>query len=290
MAQAFAQLGSQVVLVESNPCILSREDPAAAGIIQQALQRDGVQVHGGSQNLSIQTGTETRLRFNTDDAQHDLPIDKLLVAVGRTPNVDDLNLAQVGVATSEYGVQVNPRMQTTNRMIYAAGDVCSRYRFTHAADFMARLVIQNSLFWGRQKSSSLVIPWCTYTTPELAHVGLSTQQAEAEGVKIDTYTRHFSQVDRAILAGQDQGFVKVHTAAGSDRIVGATIVAEHAGDLIAPITLAMTHGLGLGKIGNTIHPYPTQAEAIRQLGDQYNRTRLTPTIQWLFKKWLAWTR
>jgi len=187
-------------------------------------------------------------------------------------------------------VKVNERMQTTNSRIYAAGDICSPFQFTHAADFMARIVIQNALFMGRKKSASLVIPWCTYTSPEIAHVGLYEGQAEQQGIEVDTFVQEFHDVDRAILDGEDEGFVKVHVKKGTDKIVGATIVAGRAGDMISEITLAMTHGLGLKQIGSTIHPYPTQTEAIRKLGDQYNRLRVTPFVKWLFNKWLAWTR
>ena len=155
---------------------------------------------------------------------------------------------------------------------------------------MARIVIQNALFKGRAKSTSLVIPWCTYTSPEIAHVGLYENQAKDQGIEVDTYFQQFSDVDRAILENEENGFVKVHVKKGTDQIVGATIVAGHAGDLISEITLAMTHGLGLKKIGSTIHPYPTQADAIRRLGDQFSRTRLTPLVKSLFNKWLAWTR
>jgi len=176
---------------------------------------------------------------------------------------------------------INDWMQTTNPKIYAAGDICSKYQFTHAADFMARIVIQNALFavgpFGKKKMSDLVIPWATYTSPEIAHVGLYEHDAKEQGIAIDTYIQHFSDVDRAILEGEEDGFVKVVTKAGTDTILGATIVAQHAGDMIPQLTMAITQGIGLAKIGATIHPYPTQAEAIRKLGDQFNRTRLTPT-------------
>ena len=212
------------------------------------------------------------------------------MAVGRAPNVENLNLEAVGVEYDRKGVKVNDRMRTTNPRIYAAGDICSPYQFTHAADFMARIVIQNALFKGRARSSSLVIPWCTYTSPEIAHVGLHENQAEEKGIEVDSFVQQFGDVDRAILEGNDEGFVKIHVKKGTDQIVGATIVARNAGDMISEITLAMTHGLGLKRIGSTIHPYPTQAEAIRKLGDQFNRTRLTPFVKSLFQKWLAWTR
>ncbi len=213
------------------------------------------------------------------------------MAVGRAPNVENLGLDAAGVRyDAKIGVYVNDRLQTSSPRIYAAGDVCSQYKFTHAADFMARIVIGNALFFGRSKLSALTIPWCTYTSPELAHVGLTETEAEKQGIAIDTYTQEFAEVDRAILAGETEGFVRIHTQKGKDKILGATIVAANAGDMIGEVSLAMTHGLGLKKIAAAIHPYPTEAEAIRKIGDQYNRTRLTPFVKSLFEKWLDWTR
>jgi len=185
---------------------------------------------------------------------------------------------------------VNDRLQTTNRRIFAAGDVCSRFKFTHAADFMARIVIQTALFLGRRKASALTIPWCTFTSPELAHVGSTAEDAANEGIETDTFTQQLKGVDRAILDGGTEGFVKIHVKKGTDKIVGATVVAEDAGDMIGSLSIAMTVGVGLGKIANSIHPYPTQAEAMRKAGDIYNRTRLTPFVKSLFEKWLAWNR
>jgi pyruvate/2-oxoglutarate dehydrogenase complex dihydrolipoamide dehydrogenase (E3) component len=205
--------------------------------------------------------------------------------------VEGLNLEQVGV---EYdlrsGVKIDDHLRTTNPNIFACGDICFPYKFTHTADFQARIVIGNALFKGRSKASKLTIPWCTYTSPEIAHVGLYESEAEKQGIPIDTFEQQFAHVDRAILDGEDEGFVKVHVKKRTGTIVGATIVAAHAGDLISEITLAMVGGLGLKTIGSVIHPYPTQADAIRKLGDLYNRTRLTPLVKFLFKRWLAWTR
>jgi pyruvate/2-oxoglutarate dehydrogenase complex dihydrolipoamide dehydrogenase (E3) component len=290
MAQAFTQLGSEVFLVETTHGILPREDRDAAEIVQQSISRSGVKLLCCGKNLEIKNDGGIRLTVESHGQGYDETIDKLLVSVGRSPNVENLNLESVGVEYDKKGVKVSDTMQTTNPMIYAAGDICSPYQFTHAADFMARIVIQNALFKGRKKSSSLVIPWCTYTTPEIAHVGLYEGQAKEKGIEVDTFVQELREVDRAILEGEDDGFVKVHVKKGTDTIVGATIVASHAGDMISEITLAMTHGLGLSKIGSTIHPYPTQAEAIRKLGDQYNKTRLTPFVKKLFSKWLQWTR
>jgi pyruvate/2-oxoglutarate dehydrogenase complex dihydrolipoamide dehydrogenase (E3) component len=197
----------------------------------------------------------------------------------------------VGVVYDRHeGVTVDDRLRTSNPMIYAAGDVCLAEKFTHAADFSARTVIQNALFLGRKKLSVLTIPWCTYTDPEIAHVGLSEEEAAERGVGIDTYVRPFAEVDRAVVDGEEDGFVKLHVRRGTDRIVGATIVARHAGEMISEVTLAMTAGVGLGRLASVIHPYPTQAEAIRQVGDMYNRTRLTPRVKRLFAAWLRWTR
>lgn len=290
MAQTFAQLGSEVLLIESEHGILPREDRQAAEIVKNAMHRDGVKVLCCGKQLAIRNDNGIRLSVESHGTVYDQPVDQLLVSVGRAPNVDKLNLDAVGVEFHKKGITVNDRLQTTNPMIYAAGDVCSPYQFTHAADFMARIVIQNALFKGRKKSSSLIIPWSTYTSPEIAHVGLYEHDAETQKIEIDTYVQKFHEVDRAILESEENGFVKIHVKKGTDQIVGATIVAGSAGDLISEVTLAMTNRIGLGKIASTIHPYPTQAEAIRKLGDQFNRTKLTPFVKSLFNKWLAWTR
>ncbi len=280
MAQAFAQLGSKVLLVESEHGILPREDRQAAEIVCKSMRRDGVQLLCCGKNMEIKNTDGLRLIVDSHERSYDEPIDQLFLAVGRVPNIEKLNLEAVGVDVNEKGIAVNDFMQTTNARIFAAGDVCSKYKFTHAADFMARIVIQNALFavgpFGKKRFSRLVIPWATYTSPEIAHVGVFEHDARESKEKIDTYTQHLSEIDRAILDGDDEGFVKVHTKRGSDKIVGATIVSKNAGDMISELTLAITNGVGLGKISSVIHPYPTQAEAIRRIGDQYNRTRLTP--------------
>lgn len=288
LAQAFSLLGSQVTLLGRAPHVLHKEDADASAIVARAMQRDGVTVQNGISDLRLASGDCIQLNWN-GSSQHAV-VDQLLIATGRQPNVEHLNLEAVGVDYDAKGVKVNDRLQTTNKNIFAAGDICSPYQFTHAADFMARAVIQNALFFGRKRWTDLVIPWCTYTSPEVAHVGLSEHRAKEAGRPIDTYIQNFSENDRALLEGETEGFVKVHVKQGTDKIVGATIVAPSAGEMISEITLAMTHGLGLSKIGSTIHPYPTQAEAIRKLGDQYNRTRLTPFVKALFQRWLNWSR
>jgi len=291
MAQAFAQFGSEVHLFESAHGVLPREDREAAGVIEAALRRDGVQLYCCGKELKvIGNGDGAQLSVSSHDANYSLQVDRLFVATGRAPNVEDLGLDVVGVEADQHGVTVNNRLRTTNRRIFAAGDVCSAFKFTHAADFMARVVIQNSLFMGRGKANALQIPWSTYTSPELAHIGLNPQLAEQGGFQIDTYVQPMKDVDRAILEGETEGFVKIHTAKGRDKIIGATIVAPNAGDLIGEVSVAMKGGIGLKRLASAIHPYPTQAEALRRIGDQYNRTRLTPFVKRMFDRWLRWTR
>ncbi len=292
MAQAFARFGSEVYLIEATHGVLPREDRDGATIIQRSLERDGVKLLCCGKKTAISTVADgIRVALDSHGQSYDLAVDQLLVAAGRAPNVEGLDLEAAGVEyDTKVGVKVNDRLQTTNRRIYAAGDICSPFKFTHAADFMARIVIQNALFLGRKRVSTLTIPWCTYTSPELAHVGLSEAEASERHLAIDTFTQPLSGVDRAILEGDTDGFATVHVKKGSDKILGATLVARNAGDMIAEITLAMQLGIGLKKIGSTIHPYPTQAEAIRKLGDQYNRTRLTPFSKSVLGKWLVWTR
>lgn len=292
LAQAFARLGSHVVLIEADKQILIREDIDAARCVESALSRDGVKIICGGKASDIRRrGPEKVIHLECNGQAHDVVVDEILVAVGRTPNVQDMNLEAAGVRHDPHsGVAVNDRLQTTNSRVYAAGDVCSIYKFTHAADAMARIVIQNALFFGRKKASALVVPWCTYTSPELAHVGLTQHAAQTKGIETDVFRIPFSSVDRAVADGEEGGFVKILTKKGTDKIIGATVVASHAGEMISGITLAITNNIGLSGIAATIHPYPTQAEAIRKAADAYSRTRLTPLVKKLFDRWLTWTR
>jgi pyruvate/2-oxoglutarate dehydrogenase complex dihydrolipoamide dehydrogenase (E3) component len=292
LAQAFRRLGSEVVLLHKNAHILDKEDVDAANIVQQAFVREEIQLILECQVERVeQTNTGKVIYYESQGKAGTVTVDEILISTGRSPNVEGLNLEAIGVDyDTQTGVFVNDNLQTTNPRIYAAGDICMKHKFTHAADFAARIVIQNTLFFGRKKLSALTIPWCTYTSPEVAHVGIGEHEAKEKGIDIDTFLIPFSQVDRAILDGEEEGFVKIHVKKGSDKILGATIVARNAGEMISEITLAMVNNIGLGKIASVIHPYPTQAEAIRKAGDAYNRTRLTPFVKNLFNRWLAWTR
>ena len=291
LAQAFARFGAQVTLLEAMRQILPREDRDAAQIIEQSLQRDGVSIDCCAKIVGVRKeGGEKLLSLDMDGALSELRVDEILVGVGRAPNVEDLGLETAGVAYDKSGVSVNDRLQTSNPAIYAAGDICSRFKFTHAADAMARIAIQKALFLGRAKASALTMPWCTYTDPEIAHVGFYESEAQEQGIAVETIVQELRDVDRAVVDGETEGLLKLHLRKGSDQILGATLVARHAGDMISEITLAMVGGLGLKTLAKTIHPYPTQAEVIKKAADAYNRTRLTPRVKRLLGAWCAWTR
>ena len=291
LAQAFQRLGSQVTLLHKHAHLLDREDTDAAEIVQQRFLAEGIQLKLNCELLRASQGVDGRtLQFATGGREETVVVDQILASTGRAPNVAGLNLEGVGVKyDGRQGIIVNDRLQTTNPRIYAAGDVCLKWKFTHAADAAARIVIQNALFLGRKRLSTLTVPWCTYTDPELAHVGLHEHEARQQGLAVDTFCQPLGDVDRAVTDGSTEGFVKIVVARGSDRILGATIVARHAGDLISEISIALAARLGLGKLARVIHPYPTQAGAIKQCADTYNRTRLTPTFRKMLARWLAWT-
>jgi pyruvate/2-oxoglutarate dehydrogenase complex dihydrolipoamide dehydrogenase (E3) component len=283
LAQAFARFGSRVIVLDIADRILLKEDRDAAELVRRALERDGVELHLGVRIEEVhREGGESRLRFSRDGEERRVAADAILVAAGRAPNVGGLGLEAAGIAYDQKGVKVDERLRTTNHRVYAAGDVAADHKFTHVADAQARLVIENALFFGRKKASDLVIPWCTFTSPEVAHVGLSEEQGRQAGHEVETLTIPLAQVDRAVLDGEEEGFLRLHLEKGKDRLLGATLVAEHAGDMIAELALAITAGTGLGAIGRTIHPYPTQAEAARKAADAWRREKLTPRIKKLF--------
>lgn len=285
LAQTFRRLGSEVVLFHNSPHILNKEDVEAAEIIQKVLVKEGIRLVLNSKLEEVVTVTEgKRLYFSVNGYRDSVTVDEILVGAGRAPNVAGLNLAAVGVEYDQHqGVKVNDYLQTTNPRIYAAGDICMNWKFTHAADAAARIVIKNTLFspfgLGRAKLSSLVMPWVTYTDPEVAHVGIYEHQAKKLGVEINTIKIPFNSVDRAIADGEESGFLKIHHKKGSDEILGATIVASHAGEMISEVTTAIVNKIGLSKLSSVIHPYPTQAEAIKKAADAYRLTLLTPNTK-----------
>lgn len=291
LAQAFARFGSQVTLIELGPHILGREDADAAGILHAVFMREGIQLQLDVKIVGVEIVAEgKKLRLERAGQSYEVIVDEILVGIGRAPNIEGLALEKAGIAHDKAGVTVNDRLQTSNPHVYAAGDICSPYKFTHTADALARILIANALFMGRQKASSLIIPWCTYTDPEIAHVGMYERNATDKGIPVTTLTVPLNEIDRAVLDGETVGFARVHLRKGTDRILGATIVARHAGEMINEFSLAITSGLGLSAIGRTIHPYPTQGEIIKRLADTHNRTRLTPMVKKLLAGWLKWQR
>jgi pyruvate/2-oxoglutarate dehydrogenase complex dihydrolipoamide dehydrogenase (E3) component len=290
MAQAFSRFGAYVALFDGGPQILHREDPDAAAIVQAALQRDGVRLELGVRIVDLVPrgrGGDKQVRFERAGENGEFVASDVLVATGRLPNVQNMGLDVAGVAVGANGVQVDDALRTTNKRIFAAGDVCSAYRFTHNSDAQARIVIQNALFPKQAKSSAVTLPWCTYTSPELAHVGLTASEAGSRGIAIETITIPLEDVDRARLDGESEGFLRLLIKKGGDRILGATVVAEHAGEMIATLGLAVTHGIGLGRIAATVFPYPTQSEALKKAADAWRRTKLTPGVKRLLRLWLA---
>ena len=296
LAQSFARFGSVVYLIEALHGIMPNEDRDAADIVERSMLRDGITLLCCGKDLQV-VGTEggKRLKVDSHGQRYDVTVDEILVGVGRTPNVEGLDLETVGVVYDKTGVKVNDRLQTTNPRIYAAGDICSRYKFTHAADAMAQILIQNALFphpfgLAYASTNALLMPWSTFTEPEIAHVGLYEAEAKAKGLQVETYTFGLDEVDRAILDGEDEGFARVHVKAGTDQILGATIVAAHAGDMISEFTALMKAGAGLKTLSGTIHPYPTQAEVIKKVANAWRKAHFTPRQRRILSKWFAWTR
>ena len=288
LAQAFCRLGSEVTLLEMADRILVREDPDAAAIVQASMIRDGV-------NLVVNCGVQRVERTDAGKVIHftcggerSVVVDEILVGAGRAPNVEGLNLEAAGVIYDRQGVQVNDSLQTSNPRIYGVGDVCMAWKFTHAAEEAARIAVQNALLPGRRKLSALTMPWCTYTDPEIAHVGMYEHEARQRGIDVDTFTHPWRDVDRAITDGEEDGFVKIHVKKGTDQILGATIVARHAGETIGELTLAMVGKVGLKTLARVIHPYPTQADALRRAAFAYSVTRVTPLVKKLLGLWMKW--
>ena len=226
--------------------------------------------------------------LETGDYRTTVTVDAILFVTGRTPNVEGMNLEGAGVVyDSTTGVQIDDFLRTSNARIYAAGEVCREHRFAHIEGASAHIVTRNALFFGRRRLSSLSIPWCTFTDPEIAHVGMYVTEARGKNIPVRTLTVLMHEVDRAIADGEEEGFVKIHVQQGTDRILGATVVARHAGEIISDISLAMASGIGLRKLARVSHPYPTQAAAIKMAAGMFVRTQKPGFRSWLQKRWLA---
>lgn len=277
LGQAFARFGSQVTMLLREGRLLPREEPEAAQVVRQSLEAEGVRIVDGATLRRVERGPRLKVAFfEVEEEQHRLAVDEILIAAGRRPNVEGLGLERAGIRHDESGVEVDDFLRTSNLAVWAAGDICSRFKFTHAADAMARIVLRNALFGGKQRASDLVIPWCTYTDPEVAHVGLSAAELARLGQKLETITVPLEENDRAVVEGSSRGFLRLHHRRGKGEILGATLVSEHAGETIGELVAAIQHRIGLGDLAATIHPYPTQAEVVKRAADAWNRKRLTP--------------
>jgi len=280
-AQAFCRLGAQTTIVQDKPLFLGQEERDAAQILSEAFARDGIEVRLNTTALAVRVASGTKLvDLVSDDYRNTIGVDAVLTGAGRRPNVEGLNLAAVGIDCDPGGrIRVDDFLRTGNANIHAAGDVCLQSSFVDTAAASARIAVQNALLRRAHRWSEVVIPSCTYTDPEIARVGLSVREANERGIPVKTFTIPMHEIDRAVADSETAGFVKVHLRERTDRILGATIVARHAGDMINGITLAMVAGFGLRRLSHVLHAYPTQADAIRQAADAYNRTRLTPRVR-----------
>jgi pyruvate/2-oxoglutarate dehydrogenase complex dihydrolipoamide dehydrogenase (E3) component len=289
LGQAFCRLGSQVSIVQDEPLFLSQEERDAAQILSESLSRDGIGIHLNTQTVRVRVeGGRKFVDLRSDDYESTVVTDQILVAAGRAPNVQGLNLGAADVEYDEVdGVRVNDYLRTSNRRIYAAGDVCLEHKFAHIEGASAHIVVQNALFCGHERLSALSIPWCTFTDPEIAHVGIYVREAREKGIPVKTITVPMHEVDRAIVDGEDEGFVKIHVKEGTDEILGATVVARHAGEMISDISLAMSAGIGLMKLADVSHPYPTQANAIKLAATTFARTHQPRWRDWCGRKWLG---
>jgi pyruvate/2-oxoglutarate dehydrogenase complex dihydrolipoamide dehydrogenase (E3) component len=291
LAQTFRRFGSDVVIVTRGNDLLPRDDVDAGQVLKRQFEREGIRMIFGARILRAEiSGEHKQLVFNCGRGEERVAGDQILLAIGRQPILDGLDLDAAGVVFNKDGVTVDQRLQTSNPDIYAAGDVCSVYKFTHAAEGMARIALQNALFFGRRRMSDLVIPWCTYTDPEVAHVGINDRVVREEQLEIDSFTRKLAETDRSILDGETEGFVRIYAQKRNGRLLGVTIVGAHAGESIGEAVLAITKRLTVGDLSATIHPYPTQADAVKRAADLHLRSRLKPWILLLLKRYFRLRR
>ncbi|MCI0353240.1 MAG: mercuric reductase [Acidobacteriales bacterium] len=290
LAQAFARLGSTVSILGIHPTLIPRDDPDAGKILQDQFEREGIDLYLGAQARRVRQSADGKtVFFDRGSGEEAITGDEILVAIGRTPNVEGLDLEAAGVAYDKKGITADATLRTSNPHIYAAGDISSAYQFTHAAEALARIALQNSLFFGRKRAGGLVIPWTTYTDPEVAHLGLTQKDAQ-ERADVETFMLRLDDNDRAVVDGETAGFARAYVDRKHGRLLGATLVNRHAGESIGEFALAIQKGMKLRDLGGVIHPYPTQAEIIKRLGDTSQKSRLKPWMKKLLIRQFAWRR
>jgi dihydrolipoamide dehydrogenase len=295
LAQAFARLGSEVVQVEMGDRLLAKEDPEISQLVLERFRAEGIDVRLSHKAAAVRSESGQKILLcEHAGEQVEIHCDEILVALGRSANVQGYGLEELGVRLSERKtVEVNEFLQTNYPNIYAVGDVAGPYQFTHTAAHQAWYAAVNALFGSplkRFKADYSVIPWATFTDPEVARVGLSETEAKAQNIAYEVTTFGLDDLDRAIADSEAHGLVKVLTVPGKDKILGVTIVGEHAGDLIAEYVLAMRHGLGLNKILGTIHIYPTLAEANKYAAGAWRRTHAPQRLLEWVRRFHDWRR
>jgi pyruvate/2-oxoglutarate dehydrogenase complex dihydrolipoamide dehydrogenase (E3) component len=291
LAQTFARLGSQVSLVSDIPHLLPKEDTDVAALLEQQFRREGIElILGAKVERAEKSAVGKILIIDRGQAKDTIVGDEILLAVGRVPNVEGLNLEAAGVKYDDKGVTVDDHLRTSNSNIFAAGDISSQYHFTHAAEALGRIALQNALFFGRKQASNLVVPWCTYTDPEIAHVGLNEGSASKSRIEIKTFTLPFADNDRAVVDADTAGFARVHVRRKDGRLLGATLVSRHAGESIGELVMAIQHKMKIGELAAIIHPYPTESEIVKRLGDASQRGRLKPWMKQALVKVFQWRR
>jgi pyruvate/2-oxoglutarate dehydrogenase complex dihydrolipoamide dehydrogenase (E3) component len=289
-AQVMSRLGVDVTLVELTPRILPRDDREASTIMAERFRAEGIEVLAGTQAVRfekqdgkvlthLQKGGTKRTRLTQ----------ALLVATGRRPNTDGLGLEEAGVKYDGKRVNADAALTTSQSHIFACGDIVGPYQFTHTADYQARIVVRNILFpWKKAKADYRWVPWVTYTDPEVAHVGMTQEEAKKNKVACSIHRFDWNGLDRAITDGEETGFIKVLTPPGKDKILGATVVGVHGGDVLHELVVAGKHGIGLSRLSATIHAYPTLSQSVQRVGDAFQKTKLTPRvaaiIKWLYRR------
>ncbi len=287
LAQVAQRLGVDVKLVELLPRLLARDDAEAGEAIRKTLEHEGVVVSTGTKAVGFeQENGRTTVTLEAEGSRRKLTTEAVLVAAGRTANVEDLGLEAAGVKFDRRSVKVDETLTTSQPHIFACGDVAGPYAFTHAADYQARIVIRNVLLpWFKAKADYRWMPWVTYTDPEVAHFGPTEEEARGKNLAYDVFRHDWHDLDRAVTDSETDGFTKVLTARGKDEILGATVLGAHAGEVMHELLVAAKHGIGLSKLSATVHAYPTYSSSVQRVADAYQKTRLTPRVAGLFR-WL----
>ena len=274
LAQAFRRLGSHVTIIQSDPQFLPREERDAAQLLSESLDRDGVAIRLNTTVVGARVDRGAKvLDTENYDLKESIAADVVLLSIGRAGNIENLGLAEAGIDTIADRIKIDDYLRTSNRRVYAAGDVCMEHQFTNIADCTGRMATRNALSGKKNRCSRLTIPWCTFCDPEIADIGMSAREAREASIPVQTFTVMMQDNDRAIIDGQDDGFVKIHVRAGTDQILGASIVASRASEMINEIAVAMDAGMGMRDLANVLHVYPAQTEAIKRAAMDFLRTR-----------------